>query len=158
MEKIPSRNRQGKRITNRSAAAIVAGLMLGFVLLDASSPGRADDSVGSVTEVTGSAQIQRAGATLAAQQGTSVKLHDRVTTAPDASMTLGFADGSSIALNGGTSVAIEDVKVVNGQPLPSRVTLMSGRIHTNVPDKTGQQHSIEVDTQSGTATGPSPNQ
>ncbi len=73
-------------------------------------------------------------------------------------MTLGFADGSSIALNGGTSVTIEDVKVVNGQPLPSRVTLMSGKIHTNVPDKTGQQHSIEVDTQSGTATGPSPNQ
>jgi hypothetical protein len=158
MERMPRIDRPRKRIANPSIAFIVAGMMLSFVLLDASSPARADDSVGSVTQVTGSAQIQRAGATLPAQQGTSVMLHDRVTTAPDASVTLGFADGSSIALNGGTSVAIEGVKVVNGQPLPSRVTLTSGRIHTNVPDKTGQQHSIEVDTQSGTATGPSPNQ
>ena len=159
MKKIEPRiDRPRKRIANRSIASIVAGLLLGLGVLDASSPVRADDSVGSVTQVTGSAQIQRAGATLAAQQGTSVMLHDRVITAPDASLTLGFADGSSIALNGGTSVAIEDVKVVNGQPLPSRVTLMSGKIHTNVPDKSGQQHSIEVDTQSGTATGPSPNQ
>jgi hypothetical protein len=158
MERMHSSDRPRKRITNRSIASIVAGLILGLGVLDASPPARADDSVGSVTQVTGSAQIQRVGATLPAQQGTSVMLHDRVTTAPDASVTLGFADGSSIALNGGTSVSIEDVKVVNGQPLPSRVTLMSGKIHTNVPDKTGQQHSIEVDTQSGTATGPSPNQ
>jgi hypothetical protein len=140
----------------RSIALITAGLVLG--LLNATSPARADDSVGTVTQVSGSAQIQRAGATLAAQQGTPVKLHDRVTTASDASATLGFADGSSIALNGGTSVAIEDASVVNGQTLPSRVTLLSGKIHTNVPDKTGNQHSIEVDTQSGTATGPAPNQ
>lgn len=158
MEEMPRIDRPRKRIANRLIASIVAGLMLGLVVLDASSPARADDSVGSVTQITGSAQIQRGGTTLAAQQGTSVMLHDRVTTAADASVTLGFADGSSIALNGGTSVTIEDVKVVNGQPLPSRVTLMSGKIHTNVPDKTGQQHSIEVDTQSGTATGPSPNQ
>ena len=147
-----------KRIANRSNSFIAAVLILGLGVLDATSLARADDSVGSVTQVTGSAQIQRGSSRLAAQQGTSVKLHDRVTTAPDASVTLGFADGSSIALNGGTSVAIEDVKVVNGQPLPSRVTLTSGRIHTNVPDKTGQQHSIEVDTQTSTATGPSPNQ
>lgn len=158
MEKMPNRNRPEKRIANRSIPFILAGLMLGLVLFGAGSAARADDSVGSVTQITGSAQIQRGAATLAAQQGTSVQLHDRVTTAPDASVTLGFADGSSMALNGGTTVAIEDVKVVNGQPLPSRVTLMSGKIHTNVPDKTGQQHSIEVDTQSGTATGPSPNQ
>ncbi len=159
MEKIgPKLDRPRKRITNRSVALGVALLVLGLGVLDASSPARADDSVGSVTQINGSAQIQRGAATLPAQQGTSVQLHDRVTTAPDASVTLGFADGSSIALNGGTSVAIEDVKVVNGQPLPSRVTLMSGKIHTNVPDKTGQQHSIEVDSQSGTATGPSPNQ
>ncbi len=71
-----------------------------------------------------------------------------MTTAPDASATLGFADGSSITLGGGTGVAIEDAMVVSGQTLPSRVTLISGKIHTNVPDKAGQQHSIEVDTPS----------
>ena len=127
--------------------------MLG--LLHAGSAARADDSVGSVTQITGNAQIQRGGAALAAQQGTPVKVHDKVTTQPGASVTLGFGDGSSMALGGGTSMAIEDSTTVNGQTVPSRVTLLSGKIHTIVPDKTtGQQHSIEVDTANVKATGP----
>ncbi len=146
-----------RRITNRSIVFILASVILG--LLDTSSPARSDDSVGSVIEITGNAQIQRGGGTLAAQQGTPVKLHDKVTTQPDASMTLGFGDGSSMALSGATSVAIEDSTTVNGQTLPSRVTLLSGKIHTIVPDKTtGQLHGIEVDTRSVKVTGPSPSQ
>lgn len=143
------------RTTKRSIALLMAGAIL--ALLSAGSQARADDSVGTVTQVSGSAQIQRASGTLAAQQGTALKLHDRVTTAPDASATLGFADGSSITLGGGTGVAIEDAMVVSGQTLPSRVTLISGKIHTNVPDKAGQQHSIEVDTPTVHETGPAPN-
>jgi hypothetical protein len=140
---------------NRSIALIAAGLMLG--LFHAGAQARADDSVGSVTQVTGSAQIHRGGATLAAHQGTPLKVHDQVTTQPDASVTLGFGDGSSMALNGSTSVAIEDSATVNGQTVPSRVTLIRGKIHTIVPDKTtGQSHSIEVDTTNTQATGPAP--
>ena len=84
---------------------MVAAATLG---LFASTAVRADDCVGTVTQVNGSAQIQRGGATLPAQQGTPVKVHDTVTTQPGASMTLGFADGSSIALSGNTSIEIED--------------------------------------------------
>jgi len=157
MKKIELSNRPRKRITNRSIVFILAGVILG--LLDTSAPARADDSVGSVINITGNAQIQRGGATLAAQQGTPLKLHDKVTTQPDGSVTLGFGDGSSIALSGATSVAIEDSTTVNGQTLPSRVTLFSGNIHTIVPDKTtGQSHSIEVDTPSVKVTGPAPSQ
>jgi hypothetical protein len=147
---------QRRQIRNRSIAFILAGLMIGLGVLDGISPARADDSVGSITQVSGRAQILRAGAALPAQQGTAVKLHDRLITGPEGSLTLGFADGSSIALSGATSVEIEDAVTVSGQSLPSRVTLISGKIHTNVPDKTGQQHSIEVDTQNATATGPAP--
>ena len=82
-----------------------------------------------------------------------------VTTQPGASVTLGFGDGSSVALGGNTSIAIEDAAPVNGQPVPSRVTLLSGDIHAIVPDKTtGQPHSLEVDSENTKATGPSPNQ
>src|SRR5258708_21484279 len=156
MKKIES-GIHARPITHRSVAFIAAAAMLG--LLSASSTVRADDSVGSVTQVSGSAQIGRGGATLPAQQGTLVKLHDTVTTQRDGSVTLGFADGSSIALSGSTSVAIDDSTIANGQSVPSRVTLISGDIHTNVPDKTtGQQHSIEVNSPNTKATGPSPNQ
>jgi len=147
---------QRKQIRDRSIALVVAGLMLGFGLFGAVSPARADDSVGSIAQASGRVQIIRAGAVLPAQQGTALKLHDQVTTGPEGSVTLGFADGSSIVLKGATSVEIADAVTVNGQSVPSRVTLISGKIHTNVPDKTGQQHSIEVDTQNASATGPAP--
>jgi hypothetical protein len=146
-----------KRIAELSIAIIVAGLTIG--LLTAGSSALADQSVGSVSQISGSAQIQRAGATLPAQQGTSVMLHDKVSTQPDASLTLGFADGSSLALSGGTSIVIEESTNSNGQAVASRVTLISGDIHTIVPDKTtGQQHRIEVNTENAKVTGPTPNQ
>ena len=141
---------------HRSVAFIAVAAMLG--LLNASSTVWAGDSVGSVTQVSGGAQIGRGGAMLPAQQGTLVKLHDTVTTQPDGSVTLGFGDGSSVALSGNTSVAIDDSTMVNGQSVPSRVTLLGGDIHSIVPDKTGQPHSIEVNSPNTKVTGPSPNQ
>ena len=145
-----------RRIIHRSVAFVAAAAVIG--LLNAASTVRADDSVGTISQLSGAAQIQRGGATLAAQQGAALKLHDTVTTQPDASVTLGFGDGSSVALSGSTSVAIEESTVVNGQSVPSRVTLISGDIHTIVPDKEGRPHSIEVNTANTKVTGPSPNQ
>jgi hypothetical protein len=152
----PSNDRSQKRISNRAIAFVAASVMLGLGLL-ASSPARADGSVGSVTQISGSAQIARGGTTLAAQQGTPVMVHDKVTTQPGGSVTLGFVDGSSLALSGSTSVGIEDRSTVNGQTIASRVTLISGDIHTIVPDKAGQP-PVEVNTENSKATGSSPNQ
>jgi ferric-dicitrate binding protein FerR (iron transport regulator) len=143
-----------RTIANRSIAFILVAAIFG--LLNAASA-RADDSVGSVTRISGSAQIQRGTATLPAQQGTPVMIHDTVTTPPGASATLGFADGSSIALSGGTSVAIQDGGTVNGQTLAGRVRLLSGDIHTIAPDDP-QPHRVQVNTVNSKATGASPNQ
>jgi ferric-dicitrate binding protein FerR (iron transport regulator) len=154
MKKIESGMR-ARRIANRSIAFFLGAAML--VLLNAASAALADDSVGSVTRISGSAQIQRGSGTLSAQQGTPVMIHDTVTTQPGASATLGFADGSSIALSGGTSVAIQDGGTVNGQTLAGRVKLLSGDIHTIAPDDP-QPHRVQVNTVNSKATGASPNQ
>ena len=157
MNKIKTGNdRSRKRIGNRSIAFLAASMMLTLGLL-ASSPARADGSVGSVTQISGSAQIDRGGATLAAQQGTPVMVHDKVTTQPGATVTLRFGDGSSIVLSSGTSVAVEDSTTVNGQTMAGRVKLISGDIHTSVPDKAGQP-PVEVNTENSKVTGASPNQ
>ncbi len=147
-------------ITHRATALVAAGFILGFGLLNLSWPALAADAVvGTVTQVSGNAQIQRAGIAIAAQPGTPIRVHDTVATQPDASTTLGFADGSSMALTGASSIRIEDMAIVNGQTVPSRVTLISGKVHTNVPDRTtGQQHTIEVDAQNQKVTGPAPTQ
>ncbi len=145
-----------KRIGSRSFAFVAASVMFALGLF-ASSPARAVDSVGSVTQISGSAQIERGGATLAAQQGTPVLVQDKVTTQPGAAVTLGFVDGSAIGLSGSTSVAIGDRSSVSGQTIASRVTLLNGDIHTVVPDKPGQPPA-EVNTENSKATGASPNQ
>jgi hypothetical protein len=157
MNKIkPGNDRLRKRIIHLSAF-VAASVMLGLGLL-ASSPARADGSVGSVTQVSGGAQIERGGATVAAQQGTPLMVHDKVTTQPGASVTLGFVDGSSLALSDSTSVGIDDSSTVNGQTIASRVTLISGDIGTVVPDEAGQPHSVEVTSPNAKAIGASPNQ
>ena len=134
-----------ERLYFRKAVLALATAALG--LFGAGTSARAGDVVGWVIQETGTTQIQRAGATLAANNGTQIELHDRVTTQPDSTVILGFPDGSSLALAASTSVAIEDVAIVEGKAVPSRVTLFSGKLHTIVNDKTtGAPHSIEVDT------------
>ena len=158
MNKIkPVNDRSRKQISNRSFAFVAASAMLGLGLL-ASLLARADGSVGSVTRISGSAQIERGGATLAAQQGTPVMVHDKVTTQPGASVTLGFSDGSSIVMSSASSVAVDDITAVNGQPVPSHVTLISGDIGTVVPDEAGEPHSVEVTSPNSKAIPASPNQ
>jgi hypothetical protein len=86
-------------------------------------------------------------------------IHDKVTTQPGASVTLGFDDGSSIGLSSDTTVEIENNTTTNGHSQSSHVALISGDIHTIVPDSTtGQQHRIEENTSNAKATGPTPNQ
>lgn len=148
----------GVKRTIRSTTLVISCAMLCLGLLEAGATAHADDSVGSVSQVTGTAQIQRGGVLLPAQPGTPVKLHDVVTTQPGSTATLSFPDGSSMALTSGTTVKIEDAAAVNGQSVPSRVTLSSGNVHTIVPDKAGNPHHLEIDTQVGKAVGPSPNQ
>ena len=91
-------------------------------------------------------------------QGRPSNFTTLLSTQPGSTATLSFPDGSSIALTSGTTVTIEDAIAVNGQSVPSRVTLSSGNVHTIVPDKAGNPHHLEIDTQVGKAVGPSPNQ
>ena len=134
------------RFRFRRAAFALAAAAVGLFAMGESARA-ADVVVGSVIKLTGGAEIQRAGATFSANNGTRIELHDHVTTQPDSTVILGFPDGSSLALAGNSSIAIEEAAIVGGKTVLSRVTLLSGKIHAIVPDKTtGTPHSIEVDT------------
>ena len=132
-----------RRIHSRVALPFAAA-MAGLLIVGTSA--RAGEVVGKVINATGNAQIQRGGAALPANTGAQIELRDQVTTQPDSTVTLGFPDGSSLALAPSSSVAIEDSAMLQGKVAASRVTLLSGKIHTIVPDKTGAPHSAEVDT------------
>lgn len=106
----------------------------------------AGEDVGSILSVSGAAQIERGGAVIAAVSGTMVQVHDRVSTLRDASLTLEFSDGGAISLGESSSVQIEEASSAGAGPGTNRVMLLSGRVHTVVPDKSGAGRTIEVDT------------
>jgi hypothetical protein len=134
-----------RRIHFSEVAVAFAGAAAGLLIMGTSA--RAGEVVGRVINATGGAQIQRAGVALPANDGAQIELHDQVITQPGSTVKLGFADGSSLALDASSSVSIDDAAIVNGNAVPSRVTLLGGKIHANVPDKaSGSPHSIEVDT------------
>ena len=116
------------------------------VSISASSAG-ATGEIGTIAGVSGDAKIARGGATLNATNGMAIQVHDQISTSPDGTLTLGFADGTSLSLAGATTISIDDIITVDGKPAPSRVTMQRGKLHTNVPDKTtGAAHTIEIDT------------
>jgi hypothetical protein len=115
------------------------------------------DVTGTIAKVKGGALIHRGGSTIAAQPGTPIMVHDKVTTLPGSSVTLGFDDGSLIALSSEATVEIES-NTTDGQTRPSHVTLISGNIHSIIPDKPTGEHGLEVNTTNATVTGASPNE
>ena len=139
----------------RSLAVLtVAAILISIPAVRAAAVGE----IGSVVSVSGDAKIGRGGATLNAATGMPIQVHDQVSTSPDGNVTLGFPDGSSLSLTGSTAISIDDSTVVEGKPAPSRVTLLRGKLHTNVPDKTsGAPHTIEIDTPEVRAIAPAPN-
>ena len=90
----------------------------------------AQNTVGTITQLTGTANIQRAGATIAVAPNVPVMLHDRIATDANASLTIGLVDNSSLQLGPSSTLVIDDSVLVNGVGAPSRVGLMGGDLHS----------------------------
>jgi hypothetical protein len=132
---------------DRTFSRLLALSIVALAICSADARAGAGEDVGSIAIVSGTAQIERGGAVLAAVSGTIVQVHDRVSTMREASLTLEFSDGGSIALGESSSVQIEQGSGAGGGPGVNRVMLLSGRVHTMVPDKlTAAGRTIEVAT------------
>ncbi|HEV2171050.1 MAG TPA: FecR domain-containing protein [Candidatus Binatus sp.] len=117
---------------NRSAQTswlrILAMVIVATIAL--ASVARAQSTVGTITELKGSATIQRGSATTPAMLNEPVMLHDRIATDKNASMTIGLVDKSFMQLNELTTLTIDDSMLVNGVGAPSKVGLLGGDLHS----------------------------
>jgi hypothetical protein len=110
------------RISTLAALAMILTIAL-------VSPAHAQNTVGTITQITGAASIQRAGATIAAAQNMPVLLHDKIITQKDASLTISMVDNSSLQLSPSTTITIDESYLVNGVGAPSKVGLLGGTLH-----------------------------
>ena len=90
----------------------------------------AQSTIGTITQLSGTANIQRAGATIAAAPNMPVMLHDRVITYANSSLTIGLVDNSSLQLGASSTLVIDDSVLVNGVGAPSKVGLLGGDLHS----------------------------
>jgi hypothetical protein len=92
----------------------------------------AQNTVGTITQITGAATIQRPGATIGAAQNMPIMLHDRITTEASGSLTIGLVDNSSMQLGPSSTITIDESVLVNGVGAPSKVGLVSGKLHSTI--------------------------
>jgi hypothetical protein len=108
----------------------------------------AQSTVGTITQLTGAANIQRAGgATIAVAQNMPVMLHDRVATDTNGSLTIGLVDNSSLQLGPASTLVIDNSVLVNGVGAPSKVGLLQGDLHSIIVGAMkGSSTTFEVNT------------
>jgi|SRR5580658_1952962 hypothetical protein len=85
-------------------------------------------SVGTITQLTGTAQIERAGVTTPAAVSMPIQLHDKITTAPASTAVVGLVDNGQITVNESSTLVIDDSVVVHGVTAPSKVSLVTGSL------------------------------
>ena len=128
------------RISSLAVQAIIATIAL-------VPAARAQNTVGTITQVNGAASIERAGATIAAAPNTAVMLHDKIITQADASLTITMVDDSSMQLGASTTLTIDESMIVNGVGAPSKVGLAEGTLHSVIKGAMrGSTTTFEVHT------------
>ena len=116
-----------------SRVRILSLAVLAMVLIAVRAPAaHAQNTVGTITEITGVATIQRPGATIGAAQNMPVMLHDRITTEANGSLTIGLVDNSSLQMGPSSVITIDESVIVNGVGAPSKVGLVSGSLHSAI--------------------------
>ncbi|MGB8681333.1 MAG: FecR family protein [Candidatus Binatus sp.] len=127
---------------------IASLLILAMLTLAAAVPAaHAQNTVGTITQVQGTANIQRNGATIAVLTNMPVMLHDTVATDANSSLVIGLVDNSSLQLGASSTITIDNSVLVNGVGAPSRVGLLGGDLHTVILGAMrGSSTTFEVNT------------
>jgi hypothetical protein len=126
-------------------ASLLALAML--AILTVVPAAHAQNTVGTITLLQGTANIQRNNATIAAAPNMPVMLHDQISTQADGSLTISLVDNSSLQLGASSTITIDNSVLVNGVGAPSKVGLLNGDLHTVILGAMrGSSTTFEVNT------------
>src|SRR5258707_8269374 len=134
------------RLTLLRAAALVA--LMSVQLAIGATAACAQSAVGTVTEVSGTVNVQRGSASLPATSKMPILLHDRIATQAGSSVKIGLVDDSSLQLGENGVLTIDDSMLVNGVSAPAKVGLLGGKLHALIQGamRSGSSTTFEVHT------------
>ena len=125
---------------------------LALILLALPPEAWAQPPAGSISAVSGTVSVERAGKSAPAVAGAAVQVGDRFTTGPNSQATIKLSDGSQLELNeSSTLVLTEDTVNPDGSRASTKVTLMSGLVRSLVRTSPGGAPNFEVHTPNAVA-------
>jgi FecR protein len=90
----------------------------------------AQNTVGTVTDLSGSAHVERGGSTQPVASGMAVELKDKFTTDAGAHLTITLVDNSKLELAEQSTLVIDEQTLGGGAP--TRVSLLGGHVESLV--------------------------
>ena len=134
--------RVSRRTDERAVRLFVA--LVSLVVSFAPSIACAQQIVGTVSQLSGTAQIQRGRLNIAVAQGTPVELHDRLATSVGSSATVRLTSGITLTLGEHTNLTFDQNVTTSGTG-PTLLNLVEGGLRSIVPVLLGTQ-SFEIHT------------
>jgi hypothetical protein len=126
---------------------VIACLLGGWLLLVAVTSAIAQQNVGTITRLSGTAQLLRSGATREAVASMAVELHDQLTTAAASELVLTLSDASVVTLGDSTTLVIDQNVVSGGVRQRTQLNLLAGAVRSLVRIAlTGAAPNFEIHT------------
>ena len=109
----------------RWAARVLGQILL---LVAAASITLAQNTVGTITDVGGTAHLERGGTTQNVTSGMPVDLHDKLTTDAGAHLTITLIDNSKLDLGEQSTMVVDEQVVGGGVVQTTKVSLTGGHL------------------------------
>jgi FecR protein len=142
-------------MSNLIAYIMLSASIFAMVLLVLIPHAWAQTSVGSISAVSGTVSLERAGGSIPAAGGAAVQVGDKFTTGPNSRVTIKLSDGSQLELNdSSTLVLTEDALNPDGSRASTKVTLLGGVVRSMVHFNPAGAPNFEVHTPTGVVSAP----
>ena len=123
-------------LRSRGRETLVTGLLvavgLAFVLLSLPSYAWAQQVVGAITQLSGTAQVVRTGVTSSVTVNMPVDLHDRLSTAAGSTLTLTLTNTSTLSLYQLSTLVVDENVVTGGVRQQTLIRLLGGSVNAVV--------------------------
>ena len=125
---------------------LVAIVLFSFILTSHCAIAFAQDTVGQVTDITGSAKLERGGIEVDAAPSMPIKVHDKLRTTAKSKLTVTFRDGSKLVLSESSSYTIDQYSIAATTRIRASIALWTGHLRAIVFVAAGGIPDFQVHT------------
>jgi hypothetical protein len=128
------------------AIRLVAVALFSLILTFHCEAAFAQDTVGQVTDITGSAKLERGGIEVEAATMMPIKVRDKLRTTAKSKVTVTFRDGSKLVLSESSSYTIDEYSIGATNRIRASIALWAGHLRAIVFIAAGGVPDFEVHT------------